>query len=80
MFTVDVKQQYNNKSAESRRAVASYWQKYVHEVPGNHLGGLSLPKKSVFWLSDRSNMTIDVYRGHKTTTQHVHSFIKLTML
>ena len=49
-------------SADSRRAVFSYWRKYVYEVLVNHLGGLSLPRKSVGRLTDRSDMTIDVYR------------------
>ena len=72
MFTVDVKQQYNNTttpSAFSRRAVVSYWRKYVHEVLVNRLGGLSLPRKSVVRLTDRPDMTLDVYRGRKTTIQ-----------
>ena len=60
----------------SRRAVVSYWRKYVHEVLVNRLGGLSLPRKSVVRLTDRPDMTIDVYRGRKkknnnTTTQHL---------
>ena len=55
-------------SADSRRADVSYWQKYVHEVLANRLGGLSLPRKSVFRLTDRPDMTLDVYRGRKTTT------------
>ena len=33
------------------------------------LGGLSLPRKSVVRLTDRPDMTLDVYRGHKTTIQ-----------
>ena len=37
-------------SAFSRRAVVSYWRKYVHEVLVNRLGGLSLPRKSVVRL------------------------------
>ena len=37
----------------SRRAVVSYWRKYVHEVLVNRLGGLSLPRKSVVRLTDR---------------------------
>ena len=57
-------------SAFSRRAVVSYWRKYVHEVLVNRLGGLSLPRKSVVRLTDRPDMTLDVYRGHKTTNQH----------
>ena len=39
-------------SAFSRRAVVSYWRKYVHEVLDKHLGGLSLPRKSVIRLTD----------------------------
>ena len=33
------------------------------------LGGLSLPRKSVVRLTDRPDMTLDVYRGRKTTIQ-----------
>ena len=53
----------------SRRAVVSYWRKYVHEVLVNRFGGLSLPRKSVVRLTDRPDMTLDVYRGRKTTMQ-----------
>ena len=56
-------------SAFSRRAVVSYWRKYVHEVLVNRLGGLSLPRKSMVRLTDRPDMTLDVYRGRKTTLQ-----------
>ena len=56
-------------SAFSRRTVVSYWRKYVHEVLVNRLGGLSLPRKSVARLTDRPDMTLDVYRGRKTTIQ-----------
>ena len=45
------------------------WRKYVHEVLVNRLGGLSLPMKSVVRLTDRPDMTLDVYRGRKTTMQ-----------
>ena len=55
-------------SPDSRGAVVSYWQKYVHKILVNCLGGLSLPRKSVIRLTDRPNMTLDVYHGHKTTT------------
>ena len=41
----------------------------MHEVLVNRLGGLSLPKKSVVRLTDRLDMTVDVYRGRKTTMQ-----------
>ena len=112
MFTVDVKQQYNNNnntiifktriltfqqvsqgswvrypvwqhtfvspSAFSRRAVVSYWRKYVHEVLVNRLGGLSLPRKSVVRLTDRPDMTLDVYRGRKTTKQTNKTFQQAT--
>ena len=44
-------------SAFSRRAVVSYWRKYVHKVLVNRLGGLSLPRKSVVRLTDRPDMT-----------------------
>ena len=54
---------------DSRRAVVSYWRKYVHEVMVNRLGGLNLPRKSVVILTDRPNMTIIVYHGCKTTQQ-----------
>ena len=43
--------------------------KYVHEVLVNRLGGLSLPGKSVGRLTDRPDMTLDVYRGRQTTIQ-----------
>ena len=56
-------------SAFSRRTVVSYWRKYVHELLVNRLGGLSLPRKSVVRLTDRPDMTLDVYRGRKTTIQ-----------
>ena len=56
-------------SAFARRAVVSYWQKYVHEVLVNCLGGLSPPRKSVARLTDHPDMILDVYRGRKTTMQ-----------
>ena len=39
----------------------------MHKVLVNRLGGLSLPRKSVVRLTDRPDMTLDVYRGRKTT-------------
>ena len=45
----------------------------MHEVLVNRLGGLSLPRKSVVRLTDRPNMTLDVYRGRKTTMQQQQS-------
>ena len=65
---------FRSPSAFSRRAVVSYWRKYVHEVLVNRLGGLSLPRKSVVRLTDRPDMTLDVYRGRKTTIQQQHHF------
>ena len=44
----------------------------MHEVLVNRLGGLSLPRKSVVKLTDRPDMTINVYRGRKTTIQQQH--------
>ena len=41
----------------------------MYEVLVSRLGGLSLPRKSVVRLTDRPDMTLDVYRGRKTTTQ-----------
>ena len=40
----------------------------MHEVLVNRLGRLSLPRKSVVRLID-IHMTLDVYRGRKTTNQ-----------
>ena len=50
-------------SAGSKKAVLSYWQKYVHEILVNRLGGLSLPRKNVVRLTDRPDMTSAVYHG-----------------
>ena len=43
----------------------------MHEVLVDHLGGLSLPRKSAVRLTDRPDMTLDVYRGCKTTIQQI---------
>ena len=43
----------------------------MHEVLVNRLGGLSLPRKSVVRLTDRPDMTLDVYRGRKTTMKQM---------
>ena len=48
----------------------------MHEVLVNRLGGLSLPRKSVVRLTDRPDMTLDVYRGRKTTIQQYAYFEK----
>ena len=41
----------------------------MHEVLVNRLGGLSLPRESVVRLTDRPDMTLEVYLGRKTTMQ-----------
>ena len=46
----------------------------MHEVLVNRLGGLSLPRKSVVRLTDHPDMTLDVYRGRKITTQQ-HKYL-----
>ena len=48
----------------------------MHEVLVNRLGGLGLPRKSVVRLTDRPDMTLDVYRGRKTTMQQQVKQIK----
>ena len=39
----------------------------------NRLRGLSLPRKSAVRLTDRPDMTLDVYRGRKTTIQQYNN-------
>ena len=51
----------------------------MHEVLVNRLGGLSLPRKSVARLTDRPDMTLDVYRGRKTTMQQKFIFLFKTV-
>ena len=46
----------------------------MHEVLVNRLGGLSLPRKSVVRLTDRPDMTLDVYRGRNTTMQQQQQY------
>ena len=41
----------------------------MHEVLVDRLGDRSLPRKSVARLTDHPDMTLDVYRGRKATTQ-----------
>ena len=41
----------------------------MQEVLVNCLGGLSLPRKNVVRVTDHPDMTLDVYHGHKTTSQ-----------
>ena len=54
--------------------------KLLHEALVNRLGGLSLPRKSVVRLSDHPYMTLDVYRGRKTTIQQQKQTIFVTKL
>ena len=49
----------------------------MHEVLVNRLGGLSLPRKSVVRLTDRPDMTLDVYRGRKTRMQHAIPIVNI---
>ena len=49
----------------------------MHEVLVKRLGGLSLPRKSVVRLTDRTDMTLDVYRGRKTTKQQQQHHLSL---
>ena len=49
----------------------------MHEILVNRLGALSLPRKSVVRLTDRPDMTLDVYRGRKTTMQQCLDPLKL---
>ena len=44
-----------------KKGSCQFWRKYVHEVLVIRLGGLSLPRKSVVRLTDRPDMTLDVY-------------------
>ena len=48
---------------------------FLKSVLVKRLGGLSLPRKSVVRLTDRPDMTSDVYRGRKTTMQQQQQLI-----
>ena len=50
----------------------------MHEVLVNRLEGLSLPRKNVVRLTDRPDMTLDVYRGRKTTMQQQQQQVSST--
>ena len=52
----------------------------MREVLVNRLGGQSLPRKSVVRLTDRADMTLDVYRGRKTTMQQQQQCIRCVFL
>ena len=51
----------------------------MHEVLVNRLGGLNLPRKSVVRLTDRLDMTLDVYRGRKTTIQQRYYYMTFSV-
>ena len=51
----------------------------MHEVLVNRSGGLSQPRKSVVRLTDRPDMTLDVYRGRKTTKQQSIYFLPVSL-
>ena len=51
----------------------------MYEVLVNRLGGLSLPRKSVVRLTDRPDMTLDVYRGRKTIAQQYPRLTAMVM-
>ena len=50
----------------------------MREVLVNRLGGLSLPRKSVVRLTDRLDLTLDVYHGRKTKTTTSSKFNEVT--
>ena len=52
----------------------------MHEVLVNRLGGLSLPRKGVVRLTDSPDMTLDVYRGRKTTMQQQQQWMPLVQI
>ena len=54
---------------DSRRAVVSYWQKYIHLLLVNRLRGLSLLRNSVIRLSDRADMALDVKQQNNNNDQ-----------
>ena len=52
---------HSPSSADSRRAVVSYWRKNVHSVLVNCLGGL--PRKSVVRVTDLARNDIKCVEG-----------------
>ena len=49
----------------------------MHEELVNRLGGLSLPRKHVVRLTDRPDMTLDVYRRYETTAQQQQQWLEV---
>ena len=66
-------------SADSRRAVVSYWQKYGHLVQVIHLRGLNLPRNSMVRLTHCPDMTIAVKCGHKATRQQYNRSVEAAL-
>ena len=64
---------WQKKGKKVRPLKVHPFDQYVHEVLVNRLQGLSLPRKSVVRLTDHPDMTLDVYRGRKTTIQHTNT-------
>lgn len=60
---------HSQPSADSKRAVVSYWRNNGQWVPVNRLIRLSLSRKYAFRFTDNPEMTIAVYRWLKTTKQ-----------
>ena len=52
----------------------------MHQVLVNRLGCLSLSRKSVVRLTDHPNVTLDVFRGPKTTTQQQLNLPRLALI
>ena len=46
----------------------------MHKVQVNHLGGLSLPRKSVVGLPDRPNMDVKQYKKNNSNEGSQHVF------
>ena len=61
-------------SADSRRAVVSYWRKYVYKVLINSFVGINLPRNCVVRLTDHSTTTIPIYCGCKATKQQQQQY------
>ena len=62
-------------NAHPRRAVVSYWQKYVHLELFNHLRGISLPNINVVRLTDCLDLAIAVY--HRLKQQNNNNKLKI---
>ena len=65
-----------SQSADSRKAVVSFWHNCVHLVMVNRLGSLCLPRKRVVRSTAHPNMTVAVYCGRKSTKQQPRTHIQ----